>query len=165
MELPDDLPACVEVELPAEPEAVHVVELGDMGPRGEPGRDGTGVFAARAPASVDLAAGQPLALARVGIALVPADASEFASAHVVGLAAADTAAGMPAAAVRDGVALSDWTAAVGAPDLIPGRDYFLAAGGGLSPMPDTAPGHCTVRVGWAADARTLVVEPCPPFLN
>jgi hypothetical protein len=115
-------------------------------------------------AGADLVQGMPVAISRATGQLLPARADTYALAFVAGLASADTEQGFTDQPAHGAVTLSDWTAITGAALLAAGMPYFLAPGGGLSTA-SVGPGStCVTRVGFAASATTLVVEPSPPIL-
>lgn len=114
-------------------------------------------------AGADLRAGQPVAVSRASGHLLPARADTCTLAFVAGLASADTAQGFANQPVHGAVSLLDWSGLVGMPWLMSGQPYFLGPQGGLTTTPrlDTA---CVARIGFAANARTLVVEPSTPII-
>lgn len=116
-------------------------------------------------ASAAIAAGQPVVVLAVPPGAQPASSVGLSSAYVEGLATSAVASGYPVSIQRETLALPDWTAVVGTAQLAIGRDYFLALNGTLSLLPDVTTGHCTVKVGRAVNATTLILDISPPFLN
>lgn len=130
---------------------------------GMPGRDGAA--GAGAPietvAAVTMVAGTPVAIDRTTGQLVGADASFKPKAFVVGLLAGDVAQGFAGSVETDRLALTDWSAIVGAAQLVPGLPYFLADGGGLTAIPPAS--SCVALVGRAVSATTLLIDPQSPI--
>lgn len=134
--------------------------LSDAGRQGPPGSAGSSTLSAVC--SQAMLAGTAVFLDRATGQLSPADAGWKPSAFVVGLLAADTGLGLVGQAERAELTLPDWTATTGLPQLVAGADYFLAVGGGLSAAPP-ASNACTVLVGRALTASTMLVDVQPPI--
>ena len=142
------------------PDAVMAYVTGQLGMRRPVGE----TFGVATVAGADLVQGVPLAVSRATGQLLPARADTYALAFVAGLASADTEQGFTVQPAHGAVTLPDWTAVTGAALLAAGMPYFLAPDGGLSTASVGAGSTCITRVGFAASATTLVVEPSSPIL-
>lgn len=144
----------VHVDVPDEPLALLFAAVG------MPGRDGASTNA-EAVAAADLAAGVPVAVDRATGKFVAADAAWKPIAFAAGLLSAGVAEGFVGSATTGRLTLADWTAATGTAQLSPGVSYFLAAGGGLTPVPPAS--ACVALIGKALNPTTLLIDPQPPI--
>ena len=97
----------------------------------------------------------------LALAVDAAPAAPAAPYQVVGLANAETSGGQAVGMTVDGqLSLTDWTAVVGAIDLVPGARYYLSARdpGQLVLSCPSGVGTSVVSVGQALSERTLEVE-------
>jgi len=110
-----------------------------------------------------IAAGQAVRVNPAG-RLVLAQADSLAHARQVALAATGAAIGFAATIQADFVTLADWSAATGAPELVPGAEYFLssAAVGQLVTTPPLT--GVVLVIGTALNTTTMAVNPGPPIL-
>jgi len=118
-------------------------------------------------AEIDTAcvAGQPVYVKNNGhLGLARADAN--ATTQAVGLTTAASGAAIAVTYDSDGVLeLSDWTAVVGAIDLVPGARYFLSVdiAGILTTVAPDAVGCFVVPVGTALTSKRFSIEIEPPI--
>ena len=113
-------------------------------------------------ASVNIAAGMPVAISRANGQFVLARADYKPSAFVAGMASAAIATGFVGTAEAASITLPNWTAIAGTATLAVGQTYFLGATGGITTTPPAAP-NCITRVGLAVNATTLRIEIDPPI--
>jgi len=155
--------SCYSVVVPRE--RVHVVELcpnkvayrwiervsvvqtpAPQGPPGPPGPSGNLVFRFQVinAESFPIRAGQPVQMDSSGMATL-AQANAWAR-HAVGLACETVGPGSLLEVARIGILeLSDWSAAVGSPNLTTNSEYFLAVGVAgilITAPPNFAPDVC-----------------------
>ena len=104
--------------------------------------------------------GQPVYVNAVGqIDIAKADAA--LSANVIGLVRNDSiAAGASGQVQLQGqLYMADWTAVTGSPDLTVNSEYYLSPtnAGTLTTTPASTPGQFLAFVGFAVDAKTLMI--------
>jgi hypothetical protein len=149
----DDL----HVDVPDEP---LVLQFAAIGMPGRDGADGAGsdVEGGRRAA---LAAGMPVAIDRTTARFIAADAAYKPAAFVVGLLRRGVDRRVRRQRRRAALTLADWSAVTGTAQLAPGQYYFLAVGGGLTPVPPAS--ACVAMVGKAVNPTTLLIDPQPPI--
>jgi len=110
--------------------------------------------------AANVLAGQPIYIDNSGF-IRPAQANQWLSSQIAGLAIADTTAGSSVQFRHQGqITLADWTNVAGSVLLTPGRMYQLSQNtpGAISFSFSPSPGSFSVPVGRATNANTLSIR-------
>lgn len=111
-----------------------------------------------APTAINIIASQLLTISKANGNAILSTSTDFNSADVAGIATANASPGFRVTFATEKLILSDWTAATGQVNLLPGFDYFLGATPGtMTTTPPTIVGQTLLYIGTATNTTTLSV--------